>query len=935
VTGPETLGTEGESLRLEAFYIELTDAPADMHIMYRVQVQNKGWMDWAEDGAIAGTTGEGLQVETVEIKLVDDNGDAYPGYSVEYQGHVQNKGDMPADESWYVDGEQLGTVGEFLRLEALRVQIVKDAADMTAYNAAVATANGLTESDYTTASWAALQTALEENVVTEDNTQDEVDAATAAINDAMDALVMVTNVTGVEATDAKTLTVTFNTAISAEDQALITFDVKRGTTTTTMLDPVWAEDGMSVEISRATNLVGGTYTVTASGIDFGIDSATAVVEAQAATTLEITTSRVNAAAAQSIGYVVTDQYGDEMTVSAALLTFTTSNLTDATRTVTGTSLSNLSFAATNIDDVVRVTAYVSSNPSVKAVKDITVSNITLGEVTFGTPVLPEGSTRFQTTLAGVVIPVTAVDNFGAEMDLTAGAWTTATATADGLYPVFAASSFTSVVVNADGDLVVTLGTPGTATLTVTNPSTGAVDVITIEVVAAPDTATITLSQPEDTIRVGTAEVIPFTILDQYGDEQTVPFTGWATADVSLASSNPAVATVAWSGNEITVTPITTGSTTIFANVVTPFSTGADSIVISVDEAKAPEVVTVSGTPKTSLAQGETVLSTAETGALAFDIVDQDGEPINLIASGSAGVKANLTVTDTSDVLLNTAPAAAVLMAANMSATTGTTNPITVTANATNGTATVKVQLFNDADSDDTMDPGEEMESVAEVVYTVSSQALTSGSFTNMTNATLNADGDAAYADPTAAASVVTYSLLDQAGNALTTTTATNVTWTVINNGTTAISVNDGTAKTLAAGATGTYTTVAAAGASANTTLTIDATAAQTVTVKAAASGVTATELEVYYYHTLFAIGAPSTTFTGTVVALDTTANWVILHTAVGNVVVDYTLGGAQTYTVDGSTATLAIFEDEDNLSIGDSMTASQDATDGTYALTNN
>jgi uncharacterized protein YjdB len=215
VTGPETLGTEGESLRLEAFYIELTDAPADMHIMYRVQVQNKGWMDWAEDGAIAGTTGEGLQVETVEIKLVDDNGDAYPGYSVEYQGHVQNKGDMPADESWYVDGEQLGTVGEFLRLEALRVQIVKDAADMTAYNAAVEAAEALTEADYTADSWAALQTALTDNVVTEDNTQEEVDAATEAITAATDSLVKILKVESVTAINASQVQVTFSKAIDS------------------------------------------------------------------------------------------------------------------------------------------------------------------------------------------------------------------------------------------------------------------------------------------------------------------------------------------------------------------------------------------------------------------------------------------------------------------------------------------------------------------------------------------------------------------------------------------------------------------------------------------------------------------------------------------------------------------------------------------------
>jgi len=273
VTGPETLGTEGESLRLEAFYIELTDAPADMHIMYRVQVQNKGWMDWAQDGAIAGTTGEGLQVETVEIKLVDDNGDAYPGYSVEYQGHVQNKGDMPADESWYVDGEQLGTVGEFLRLEALRVQIVKDAADMTAYNAAVEAAEALTEADYTADSWAALQTALTDNVVTEDNTQEEVDAATAAINAAIDALVKVlaidsvtainsdsdsvdlADATGIVSDKDKGFVITFSKAVDPTTVTKNTIKLYKGSALVAIDTPVVATDNMSVTVYPTANLI--------------------------------------------------------------------------------------------------------------------------------------------------------------------------------------------------------------------------------------------------------------------------------------------------------------------------------------------------------------------------------------------------------------------------------------------------------------------------------------------------------------------------------------------------------------------------------------------------------------------------------------------------------------------------------------------------------
>jgi uncharacterized protein YjdB len=323
VTGPETLGTEGESLRLEAFYIELTDAPADMHIMYRVQVQNKGWMDWAEDGAIAGTTGEGLQVETVEIKLVDDNGDAYPGYSVEYQGHVQNKGDMPADESWYVDGEQLGTVGEFLRLEALRVQIVKDAADMTAYNAAVEAAEALTEADYTADSWAALQTALTDNVVTEDNTQEEVDAATAAINAAIDALVMVTRISDAVATANDTFTVTLNQAAASTD----TLTVKKGSVAVNLDTVTFADDMKSAVIETTTKFTEGTYTITLTTAD-GTSTKDVTVDNEKVGSIVITneTAPMNPVSAVLAGpttyvakatvfadYKVLNQYGEEMT----------------------------------------------------------------------------------------------------------------------------------------------------------------------------------------------------------------------------------------------------------------------------------------------------------------------------------------------------------------------------------------------------------------------------------------------------------------------------------------------------------------------------------------------------------------------------------------------------------------------------------------------
>lgn len=138
VDSPEIIGTTGQSKRIEGFEIKLTGTvPAGMELRYNVHVQNKGWLydendsvDWPKNGAYAGTRGESLRIEAVKIVLTDRDGKAVPGYSVQYRGHVQNVGDLPkAADQWLADGAQLGTVGSSQRLEALLVQVVKTAVE--------------------------------------------------------------------------------------------------------------------------------------------------------------------------------------------------------------------------------------------------------------------------------------------------------------------------------------------------------------------------------------------------------------------------------------------------------------------------------------------------------------------------------------------------------------------------------------------------------------------------------------------------------------------------------------------------------------------------------------------------------------------------------------------------------------------------------------
>lgn len=135
VAGPEALGTRGQSLRVEGFWIELTgNVPEGANIVYEVHVQNEGWMTSVKNGNFAGTAGESQRVESIKIRLEN-----LPGYDVYYRGHVQNVGDIPqvdGDWGWKKNGEELGTTGSSLRLEELQVKLVKQPDTSTTYDKA-------------------------------------------------------------------------------------------------------------------------------------------------------------------------------------------------------------------------------------------------------------------------------------------------------------------------------------------------------------------------------------------------------------------------------------------------------------------------------------------------------------------------------------------------------------------------------------------------------------------------------------------------------------------------------------------------------------------------------------------------------------------------------------------------------------------------------
>lgn len=225
VTDELTSGTQGKSLRLEGIQMQLTgNLPDGARIEYRTHVQNEGWeKNWPYDGAVAGTQGKGLRLEGIQIRLIN-----MPGYSVEYRTHVQNVG---WEKTWASDGDVSGTYGQGLRLEGIQIRIVKSGADLTEYDSILDTIKKTEEAEFTTYSWERLKSVLESNIVTIQNSQDEVDAATAAIEEAFNDLestadAVVYSKAGTYGLSGSTTTINQNVIIEADGVILQNLKIK-------------------------------------------------------------------------------------------------------------------------------------------------------------------------------------------------------------------------------------------------------------------------------------------------------------------------------------------------------------------------------------------------------------------------------------------------------------------------------------------------------------------------------------------------------------------------------------------------------------------------------------------------------------------------------------------------------------------------------------
>ena len=111
-------GTSGQSKRLEAIDMKLTEKPYEGGIRYKTHIQGIGWQDWREDGEMSGTSGQAKRLEAISIELTGDMADYYDVY---YRVHAQSYGWL----NWSKNGGYAGTSGLSKRLEGIQVVVVK------------------------------------------------------------------------------------------------------------------------------------------------------------------------------------------------------------------------------------------------------------------------------------------------------------------------------------------------------------------------------------------------------------------------------------------------------------------------------------------------------------------------------------------------------------------------------------------------------------------------------------------------------------------------------------------------------------------------------------------------------------------------------------------------------------------------------------------
>ena len=116
-------GTTGIDAAIEAVEIKLEGKTKGHHVRYQGHVQSIGWMGWVQDGETSGSTGRHLRLEALRLEIVKGDQPTAPGVdglTIQYETHSASAGWTGVFEN----GEVSGTTGQALQIEALKIKIL-------------------------------------------------------------------------------------------------------------------------------------------------------------------------------------------------------------------------------------------------------------------------------------------------------------------------------------------------------------------------------------------------------------------------------------------------------------------------------------------------------------------------------------------------------------------------------------------------------------------------------------------------------------------------------------------------------------------------------------------------------------------------------------------------------------------------------------------
>ncbi|MFJ7977704.1 S-layer homology domain-containing protein [Peribacillus sp. NPDC096379] len=334
------------------------------------------------------------------------------------------------------------------------------------------------------------------------------------------------SIASVSAINAKTIEVKFNKAVDTDKAQL---ELLRGTFKQNFT-ATWSEDKKSVQLAGATNFQAADYTVNITGLGKDVLTGTVKIEAQKVASIQIldevavvdkavdANGVLPALTTATVGYVVKDQYGTDITKTTTLTTNDAANITAANGVV---KLSSGLVVGKKVNDLVPVVLIdqatgTSAAKTVKLSAESTVSSIEVAGIYNAKGEAVALTDKSKANEAFIVLNLK--DQYGKEITDAAKA-TGLVITNTNPTNLTIASSATKVKIGDKDKLVIALSAilkAGDTDVLLISTTNGQSAKYTVKVSETSTTDAISVSQPEIAV-AGESTLIPLTVTDKEGN----------------------------------------------------------------------------------------------------------------------------------------------------------------------------------------------------------------------------------------------------------------------------------------------------------------------------------------------------------------------------------------------------------------------------------